>query len=778
VAAQRALRGHGWPEEAGELRVRMGLHVGFVERGESGYVGLEIHRAARVGAAAHGGQLLMTAAARDVIGDEAATEPLGMHRLKDFPAPEALFCAVVDGRGAAAFPPPHTPELRPTNLPAGTPTLVGRDDDLQRVRDALLVDGERFVTLTGRGGAGKTSLALVAASGMLDQHPGGVWLVRLANAASGEDVLPAVAHVVGAELGDSTSDALIARLHDRGPTLLVLDNLEHVLAAAPAIGELLDALPDVRVLCTSQAPLRVAAERCLPLDALDDDAALALIDRVARRRGAGGSDRDRPALLELVRLLDGLPLALELAAARLALLTPAQLLARLHDSPDVLRDASADRPDRQRSLRATVEWTLEMLDSGPRAMFARMGAFAGPVELEDLEAVTGGDGVDPLEDLATLLDVALARRVERGDGRVRFGLPEALRQIAAAQLDASADGPAWRRRHAQLQLEIAWDARLVSLATGAQYQRAADADPEAGVALRWARETGDPLADRLAAAWATRMTERGGARPALATLEPLLASPSGDPLADGQALIGQCYALLVLGRLDEVPAVVDRVLAMTTDPGLQALAWLHMSLVHTFGGEVEPGVEAAVRGVEIAREIGPAAQASMHIFEAQARMIARDFDGAARASAEAERIGRPADAKMLWHTETSKGDLALLTDRPLDALGHYVLSIEAAAARADELQTLFDLFGLALALATAGEELDALEVHEMALAHGEHVGGPDTGTIGHLLGYDPITAAEEHAGAAAADARARGRAVPPGQRVWHACRLARAKQPA
>src|SRR3954452_11009336 len=267
VVALRALRSHAWPEPVGELGVRMGLHVGFVERTETGYVGLEIHRAARVGAAAHGGQLLMTAAARAVIGEETETEPLGMHRLKDFPAPEALFCAVVDGRGASAFPPPRTPELRPTNLPAGTPTLVGRDHDLDRVREALLADGERFVTLTGRGGAGKTSLALVAAAGMLDDHPGGVWLVRLANVAGVDDVLPAMANAVGAELGASPSEALIARLRDRGATLLVLDNLEHVLAAGPAIAELLDALPDLRVLCTSQAPARIAAERCLPLDA-------------------------------------------------------------------------------------------------------------------------------------------------------------------------------------------------------------------------------------------------------------------------------------------------------------------------------------------------------------------------------------------------------------------------------------------------------------------------------------------------------------------------------
>jgi class 3 adenylate cyclase len=158
VGALRALRAQRWPEAIGELRVRMGLHVGLVERRPTGYVGLEVHRAARVAAAAHGGQLLLTGAARALIGDAFAVEPLGAHRLKDFPTPEPLFCAVVDGRGAAAFPPPRTQQVRPTNLPSGAPALVGREDDLERIRTAFTVEGERLVTLTGRGGVGKTGL--------------------------------------------------------------------------------------------------------------------------------------------------------------------------------------------------------------------------------------------------------------------------------------------------------------------------------------------------------------------------------------------------------------------------------------------------------------------------------------------------------------------------------------------------------------------------------------------------------------------------------------------
>jgi class 3 adenylate cyclase len=350
VNALRALRRHSWPPEVGELKVRMGLHVGYVERADTGYVGLEVHRAARVSAAARGGQLLLTTSARELVGDVVPTEPLGSHRLKDFPGAVHLFCAVVDGRGASAFPPPRTEEIRPTNLPAGLPVLIGRDDDVTRVRDALLVEAERVVTLTGRGGAGKTSLALVVAASLLDEYPGGVWLARLANVERAQDVMPAVASAVGVtgDLDSSASQAVVTRLRERGRTLLVLDNLEHLSEAAPDIGELVDALPQLSVLITSQVPSRLAAEICVPLDALDDEAALALLERVARRRRAtfsvGGDDRW--VLLDVVHFLDGLPLALELAAARLALLTPAQLRDRLRASHEVLRDDRSDRPDR------------------------------------------------------------------------------------------------------------------------------------------------------------------------------------------------------------------------------------------------------------------------------------------------------------------------------------------------------------------------------------------------------------------------------------------------
>ena len=365
---------------------------------------------------------------------------------------------MVDGRGAAFFPPPRTQQVRATNLPAGLPALVGRELDLDRVRNAFLAGGERIVTLTGRGGVGKTSLALTAAASLLDEHPGGVWMIRLSTVSSPEDVLPTLAGVTGAKGGvdDSRLDAVSARLSGVGPVLLVLDNLEHLLPAAGSVAELLERAPDVRVLVTSQAPLHLSGERCLTVDALDEGAALVLIERVAVRRDASFAvtDEDRPALGEIVAMLDGLPLALELAAARLEMLTPAQLRDRLRESSDVLHDDVRDRADRQRSLRATVQWTLESLDASARDLFVRMGAFAGPVELTELETVAGADGLEVLDALTRLREVALVRRADATDARITFGFPEAVRQIAAATLDSAPGGDRWRREHAKRQLQI------------------------------------------------------------------------------------------------------------------------------------------------------------------------------------------------------------------------------------------------------------------------------------------------------------------------------------
>jgi predicted ATPase/class 3 adenylate cyclase len=784
VTALRALHGYPWPGEVGRLKVRMGLHVGFVERGRTGYVGLEVHRAARVAAAAHGGQLLLTAAARALIGDVVPVESVGMHRLKDFPAPEPLFCAVVDGRGAAAFPAPRTYELRLTNLPAGPSMLVGREDQLDQVRSVVMDDGERLVTLIGRGGVGKTSLAIVAATALLDNHPGGVWLVKLAAVISAEDVLPAVATTIGAEgaISGSPLDAILGRLRDRGAVLLVLDNFEHVVAAAPALGTMVDELPDLRILITSQAPLRIAVERCVTLDVLGRDAGLALMERVVRRRGAvlSLSETGRAALLEVVDLLDGLPLGLELAAARLGLLSPVQLRDRLRESPDVLTDTRSDRPARHRSLRATVEWTLDLLDHDQRELFVRMGAYAGAAELQDLEAVAGDDGLNVLESLAGLLDVALVRRVESGDGRVRFGLPEALRQMAATTLDSRPGGQRWRRAHAQRQLDLVWAARTLAVPAEV-FETAVAADAETSAALDWARAVNEPLAAPLAAARGMLLADTGRCREALSTIEPIISQPSGDAAVDGLALAARAFALTVRDWTQEAVICADQAVSLTSDGDVETRAFMLMvrGLVRTHLRDRPGSVRDTAQATSLAAGLGPAALAGALLYETQARILAGELDQAAAQLAEVRRIGDPVRAKALWHVETLLGDLAVLSGETQAAFAHYARSLEEAQARRDRLQVFHDLLGVAKALALLCRDTEALEVAGMVHAEGLDIGGSAAATTEHIIADNALAAAQQRVGInVATELQSRGRVIPAGRRVTVACERARAQQPA
>ena len=777
VAGLRALRVCEWPEAVGELKVRMGLHVGYVERGATGYVGLEVHRAARVAAAAHGGQLLMTAAACGLLGGTVPVEPVGVYRLKDFPAPESLYCAVVDGRGADAFPPPRAYEARPTNLPAGLPALLGRETELRGVRELLLVSGERLVTVTGRGGSGKTSLALVAGDALLPEHPGGVWLVSFASAPGDAGVVRSVAAAIGAEgdLEATAVQAIRARLADRGPALIILDNVEHLVAdAAAEIAGLLELLPQLRIVATSQVPLRVSAECVLALDALDDDAALALIERVASRRARALplAVADREALLDVVHLLDGLPLALELAAARLSLLTPPQLRERLRSSLDVLREDRPDRPRRQRSLAATVEWTLGLLDAPARELFVRLAVFAGPVELEMLEAVVGGEDSEVLDALSALLDVGLVRRVETGDGRVRFGLPEALRQIAAETLDRAPDSERWRRSHAQRVAELMWPARVFYV-TRPVYDAAWEAAPEAAAALRWASENGDAVGGRIAVGHAAMLADHGRMREALKTLDALTADPPADPEIQAYAAIDRLYVLTIFSRGDEAEALLRRALGLALDDRARVVALTIGATMHLFMGDVERGLTEHLEATEIARRVDDVTLAGALMLEAQARLLAGDLHLVEPTLGEAERIGLPAQAAYLDRRMTIYGDLAMARGQTRQALNYYVQSLAYARRAGNELQVLFDLLGVARALAEATEDEACVEVMAMANAHAAELGGPGEAIVGHLLGEGAVAATHARVKPAREAALVtQGRAVPVEQRVERATQLA------
>ncbi|MGO9822158.1 MAG: ATP-binding protein [Solirubrobacteraceae bacterium] len=779
IGAQRALRAYAWAGEVGELRVRMGLHVGRVQRTEAGYVGLEVHRAARVAAAAHGGELLLTAAARELVGEELVTESVGVHRLKDFPAPVMLFCAVIDGRGAAAFPPPRTESVRPTNLPAGRPQLVGRDRELAEVVDAVATEGERLVTITGRGGAGKTSLALLAGSELLDDHPGGVWWVDLTTVGSPDEVPVAIGAVVGAERDPEASvkAAIATRLRNSGATLVVLDNMEHLLAAAGALCGLLDRLPDLRLLVSSRLPLRVDLERVIRLDALDERSGLELIGRAVGRRGERPklTDAGGQALREIVRLLDGLPLALELAAARLSVLTAVQLRDRLRDSIDVLGEARGGRPVRQRSLRAALDSTLALLDPASRGLFVRMGAFAGPVELDELERVLAGDGVSVLEALAELVDAALVQRVETGDGSVKFGLAEALRQIASELLDSDPDGERWRRAHAQRQYELVWAYRT-AFVDRKTYLAARAAEREAGAALRWASDNHDGLEQPIAAAYAFVLLAGGGrVREGGAITERLLASPPADPEVRWLAFCAHTNYLENIGRFDEACRSADQAYRAAPDSKTRCGALILRGLSDLFAGHTAEAVKDHAEATALARELNdPALLAGALAYEAQALIAARLLDQAAARLDEARTVGALIDANVLYSLNTQLGDLAIVDGRPADALEPYARSLEHALADGNLMQIINDLLGVAEALAGLGHDGESLEVVGMAESQSAEIGAvPDT------LYDEHLAALERRIGPArATELKQRGRATGPADRVARACQLARSHAPA
>jgi predicted ATPase/class 3 adenylate cyclase len=409
--AQEALARADWPD--GEaFPVRIGIHTGEAKADPPKYVGLDVHLAARIMAAGHGGQVLLSQATRSLVDTPAAD--LGEHTLKDFDEPVRLFQL-----GGRRFPPLMT--IANTNLVRPPMSFVARTDELAEVLTLLRSDAP-LVTLTGPGGTGKTRLALEAALASIGDWPNGVWFVPLAPVTDEALVEPTIAGAVGAS-GELREELRSRRL------LLVLDNLEQLPAAPPIVAELLAACPDMRVLGTSRTRLNLSIEQEYPVSTLPPaDAAELFVQRARLRKPRFQQD---DSVLEIARRLDGLPLALELAAARIKVLTPAQILERLGRNLDVLGGGPADAPERQRTLWATIDWSHALLDDDEQALFRTLGVFAGSFDLEAAEAVGGGD----LDTLASLVDKSLLRPAGEG----RFAMLHVLREYARGRLEAAGE---------------------------------------------------------------------------------------------------------------------------------------------------------------------------------------------------------------------------------------------------------------------------------------------------------------------------------------------------
>jgi predicted ATPase/class 3 adenylate cyclase len=478
VVAQRALAAEPWPA-GGEIRVRMGLHTGEGSVSGDSYVGVDVHRAARIANAGHGGQLLLSATTRMLV-DAAlpagvTLRELGEYRLKDLSRPEQLAMTVIDGL-PDTFPPLRTLDAVPNNLPTQLTSFLGRDGELAAAKRLL---GEaHLLTLTGPGGTGKTRLSLQLAAEVTDAYADGVYFVPLGTIEEPALVLPTIAQAIGLpDLGSHPVKRLAEQLAGKR-LLLVLDNFEQVIEAAPAIADLLGQLPEARVLATSRSPLRIYGEQEFPVpplalpdprhlpafESLSQYASVALfIERAMAVRPDFRVDASNaPSIAEICVQLDGLPLAIELAAARVRVLNPQAILSRLSDRLSLLSGGSRDLPERQQTLRGAIEWSHDLLEPVDRVLFARFSVFAGGADLDATEAVVladwpadAGTVPDALDGLTSLVDKSLVRQEMVDHGEPRFRMLESIRAYAAERLAEQEPDGATRLRHAVHYLGVA-----------------------------------------------------------------------------------------------------------------------------------------------------------------------------------------------------------------------------------------------------------------------------------------------------------------------------------
>jgi len=588
---QQALAAADWPVGA-ELRVRMGIHTGEPLLVDANYVGMDVHRAARIMSAGHGGQVLVSETTAALL-DVAALRDLGLHRLKDLLEPIRLYQLEADGL-PGKFPPLRS--LHRTSLPVAAWPLLGREGELDEISQ-LLDDGARLVTLTGPGGSGKTRLALQAAAELSDEYADGVFFVALAPLRDVSAVVGTVAEAVGLQADDDVIGWLASRR-----ALLVVDNLEHLSGVDAVISQLL--VGDTTVVATSRAPLRLAVERDFPVEPLAEQAAVELF--VSRAAAAGRRVEADETVAEVCRRLDNLPLALELAAARAKLLAPASLLKRLDAALPLLTGGASDRPERQRTLRATIEWSHDLLDPDAQTAFRRLSVFRRSFTLDAAEAITGA----ALEQVATLLDQSLLRPV----GDERFFLLETIREFAREELDQASETDEYALRHALWYLE-----RLEEHYTAMR-------GPRREESLAWFVSEEDNLRAMLDRLIAGAVVDAARAADLLhrfwdsrnAYLEPrqrfaeLLAR--NDIPDQPRATLLLCVASVEqrAGDHHAIEAAAREILGL--ESGREANAWALMLLASAAmdRGEIEEAVDHGLQAIEAAKQLDDLSKAPIH----------------------------------------------------------------------------------------------------------------------------------------------------------------------
>jgi predicted ATPase/class 3 adenylate cyclase len=662
LAAQLAIAAELWGA-LGPLRVRIAIHSGSVETRDGDYIGPPLNRVARLLAAGHGGQVLLSAATQHLVRGHlpagSTLRDLGEHRLRDLLEPERIFqlCATdLDD----TFPPLKSLDRQPTNLPVQPTPLIGRDQDLDEIEVLLSRDDVRLVTLTGMGGTGKTRLALQVAADQVEVFPDGAFFVDLAPITDPALVLPTMAATLGLREGGGQSlhDTLVAYCTDK-QLLLLLDNLEQVLDAAPAIADLLSTCPALTLLVTSRAHLGLRAEHeylVPPLATPDPDrlppfadvAQIASVALFVERATAVRHDfaltaENAPAVATICARLDGLPLAIELAAARMKVLSPRAVLDRLTNRLALLTGGARDLPERQRNLRATIAWSYDLLPPDEQALFRRLAVFAGGFSLEAAETVVGPAAeldLDILDGVTVLVEHSLVRQVtvpDVEDGEPRFTLLETLREYGLERLADSGEEAATWQRHATFYLALAEEAEPALQGDPSQHawlDRLERERDNLRAALTWASDNAPERAARLSATlwrlWSvaeavthlqrglallhaipddaermqtelglqmalglTLMTTRGFAAPevyAAFNRARDLCQAFGDVPQLGPALSGLWTFYLVRADLDEARALADhlvRLAEQTEDAGLRLQSLELSGVTAFFMGELD-----------------------------------------------------------------------------------------------------------------------------------------------------------------------------------------------
>jgi predicted ATPase/class 3 adenylate cyclase len=649
VGGQRALVAEPWPED-GVVRVRMGLHTGEAEMAGGSLVGLDINQAARIAAVAHGGQILASPATQGLVANDLPADvrlvDLGAFRLKDLLIADHLIAVLGDGL-PSEFPPLRTPDARPNNLPTQLTTFVGRDAELAEAQELLA--GTRLLTLTGPGGTGKTRLSLQLASMVSDDFPDGVFFVPLEPVRDPTLVASRIASTVGVvEGGGRPIVELLGDWLRERRVLLLLDNFEQVIAGASVVAELLRTAPDIKVIATSRATLHVSGEQEYPLSGLSappDPSQLSGLDRfnvpggqrpvdaeslgqyaavrlfieraVAVRPGFTVNNANAPAVAAISARLHGMPLAIELAAARIKLLSPDAILSRLEHQLDMLAAGSRDLPERQQTLRGAIAWSYDLLDDGSRRLLDRMSVFVGGFDLEAAEAVCGPSneiGTDVLDGISGLADQSLVKVDPMPDGEPRFHLLESIREYAAEQLARLGETALIQGRHRDW--FVAYAARAATELSGADQRTWLDRlelehDDIRAVLDRAVAQPDPPTAIGLAFSMWRFWQKRGHLTEARMRLEAMEAAPwsHDDPRLRARLMEALGGTLWWQGEVFEMGRRYDEALALWEqigDVAEIANAHYNASFVHAVPQGVDGGSDAqqiGLRHIETARDL-------------------------------------------------------------------------------------------------------------------------------------------------------------------------------